>query len=70
VGSTSTLQLLESDYGPLFGKSISQSAMQFLYVIASEILDREVGAWRSSERPCRCAGLPPQVATGDNSGQI
>jgi hypothetical protein len=34
--------LLESDYGPLFSTFISESPMQFLYLMASEILGREV----------------------------
>ena len=34
--------LLESRYGPLFETFISESPMQFLYLMASEILDREV----------------------------
>lgn len=35
-------QLFESDYAPLFGTFISESPMQFLYLMASEILGREV----------------------------
>lgn len=34
--------LLESRYGPLFETFISESPTQFLYLMASEILDREV----------------------------
>lgn len=34
--------LLESKYGPLFDTFISESPMQFLYLMASDILDREV----------------------------
>jgi hypothetical protein len=34
--------LLESKYGPLFATFISESPMQFLYLMASEILGQEV----------------------------
>jgi len=34
--------LLESRYGPLIETFISESPMQFLYLMASEILEREV----------------------------
>jgi hypothetical protein len=34
--------LLDSKYGPLFDTFISESPMQFLYLMASDILDREV----------------------------
>jgi hypothetical protein len=34
--------LLDSKYGPLFATFISESPMQFLYLMASEILGREV----------------------------
>jgi len=34
--------LLESKYGPLFATFISESSLQFLYLVASEILAREV----------------------------
>lgn len=34
--------LLESKYGPFFDAFISESPMQFLYIVASEILGREV----------------------------
>lgn len=35
-------ELFESKYGPFFEAFISESAMQFLYLMASEILSREV----------------------------
>jgi hypothetical protein len=34
--------LLESKYGPFFDTFISESPMQFLYLMASDILNREV----------------------------
>jgi hypothetical protein len=34
--------LLESKYGPFFDTFISESPMQFLYLMASEILGQEV----------------------------
>ena len=34
--------LLDSKYGPLFATFISESSLQFLYLMASEILAREV----------------------------
>lgn len=46
--------LLESPYGPLLETFISESPMQFLYLMASEILDREIS------KPAIIRALPKQ----------